>query len=98
MVIFGHSGWSFLDIVGGHFCQKSGRKIISIINNLKKKGKNLGWVKNTITEKLKERVFNKILIRMEYIKHNNLNKSFKSIEMNNQIEGIAAVLYNRGSI
>jgi len=29
-------------------------------------------------------------------KYNNLNKSFKSIEMNNQIE--AAVLYNRGSI
>jgi hypothetical protein len=45
--------WSFLSKIR----KKSGKKIISIINNLKK-GKILG-VKNAITEKQKESVFNK---------------------------------------
>ena len=46
-------------------------------------GKNLGWVKNTITEKQKESVFNKKTFKNRlYKKHINLNKSFKIIEIN----------------
>jgi len=63
--------------------KKSVKKIISNINNLKKKEKTWRWVKNTIKEKQKESVFNKIHIRIDYIKtHINLNKSLKSIEIN----------------
>ena len=64
---FGHSPWWY----GGHFCQKVGKnpeKKLFTKEIIKKKEKKLGWVKNTITEK-KERVFNRIFIRIDYIKH-----------------------------
>jgi len=41
------------------------KKIISKINNLTKKEKTWVRVKNTMTEKQKESVFNKILIRID---------------------------------
>jgi len=40
---FGHRPWWYR----GHFCKKSVKKIISKRNNLKKRKKTWGWVKNT---------------------------------------------------